>query len=211
MQRFSPSNNAIKLITTYETCNLTSELVSPNLYKVGYKHVGPLTDKKITKTAAVELLKSDIVSYGISVYNIIKKHKLDFNQDQFDALVDIYFDLEDKGVILNIARQDTIAEAAKAILDVKGNRDRRKADYDLFTTGKISSSKATKKEDEVVEDKKEEVKEVKKTVVAKPKKEAAKKETTEKKSTSVVKKIKEAVEKKPAAKKTTTKKKTEEK
>jgi len=205
MQRHNPSSNAVKLIATYETCNLTSELVSPNLYKVGYKHVGPLVDKKITKTEAADLLKSDILSYGISVYNIIKKHKLDFNQDQFDALVDIYFDLEDKGVILNIARKSTIDEAAKAILDVKGNKDRRKDDYELFTTGKVSSSKA--KKENIAEAKEE----VKKAVADKPKKETAKKETTEKKS--VVKKIKEVVEKvekKPIAKKTT-KKKTEEK
>jgi len=209
MIRFEASDKAVKLITSFEACITNPISLGANLYTFGYKHTGEYNGDKITKEYATNLLKSDLKSYSISLYNIIKKMKLDINQDMFDALVDILFDLDRKAVI-EVIRASNINKAAEAILNLKGNPDRRKAEYNLFTIGKFTAPKAEKKATSKKEDK-EEVVEEKKTTTKKIAEVKEDKKTVTKLTSkkNIVNKIAETVKKAPVKK--TTKKKEEDK
>ncbi|MFZ4463771.1 MAG: lysozyme [Bacteroidales bacterium] len=84
------SNNCLKLIEKHEGCILISYICPAGKWSVGFGHTR--TAKQglvITKQQAFDLLSSDL-----EVVNaVINRHHLDLNQNQFDALCSLIFNI----------------------------------------------------------------------------------------------------------------------
>ena len=82
------SEHGLQLIKKFEGCRLTAYW-DVNGYSIGYGHHASDITKgmKITQAVADEFLKKDVEKFEKSVNNL----KYDFNQNQFDALVDFAY------------------------------------------------------------------------------------------------------------------------
>lgn len=92
MNKFTTSENGIRLITHYEGLKLHSYQDSTGIWTVGYGHTGHdvYPGQVITQDHAEELLKSDLQKFE----NIINTHvTYSINQDQFDALVSFVYNV----------------------------------------------------------------------------------------------------------------------
>ena len=233
MRKMTVSDQLINLIVYFEECNLTS-VRTPAGWSIGFKHIDSTINaaSKTNLHSAKNMLKKDLEYHAQRTESVVKKAGLlNITQGQFDALVDITWDLGINTVKDMLTKSIDLDDIRRAIVQLPESKARRKAEYELFNGNFVlpDKEKEEEKKEEAVEDKKvaeekpvEENKEVKKASVKSTKKEdeevveekkevkkvAPKKSTTTKKE-NVVSKVKEAVTKKTAVKKTT-KKKTEE-
>lgn len=78
------SQKGIDLIKSFEGCKLTAYQDTVHVWTIGYGHTGGVkSGQKITKAQAEDFLKADLAKFEKAVNAL----KMDFNQNQFDALV----------------------------------------------------------------------------------------------------------------------------
>lgn len=78
------SQKGIDLIKSFEGCKLTAYQDTVHVWTIGYGHTGGVkSGQKITKAQAEDFLKADLAKFEKAVDAL----KMDFNQNQFDALV----------------------------------------------------------------------------------------------------------------------------
>lgn len=86
------SEKGIELIKTFEGCRLEAYKCPANVWTIGYGHTGSTVHQglKITQAEADRLLKNDLV---IHCNNVSKLVKVPLNQNQFDALVSLEYNI----------------------------------------------------------------------------------------------------------------------
>lgn len=85
------SQRGIDLIKLHEGLRLRSYLCPANVWTIGYGHTGNVTNNQvITSEQAESILKSDLKRFELGVMNAVK---VDLNQNQFDALVSLAFNI----------------------------------------------------------------------------------------------------------------------
>lgn len=89
------SDRGLKLIASFEGCRLTAYKDAVGVWTIGYGHTGDVKPgQKITQARAEELLRSDA---GRFVKAVNEKVKVALNQNQFDALVSLSYNLGANG------------------------------------------------------------------------------------------------------------------
>lgn len=84
------SDKGLDLIKSFEGLRLTSYLCPADVWTIGYGHTrGVKPNQTISEAQAESLLKGDLLSFEKSVLS----HKLELNQNQFDALVSFVYNL----------------------------------------------------------------------------------------------------------------------
>lgn len=86
------SEKGIKLIKNFEGCRLEAYKCPANVWTIGYGHTGSTVHQglKITQAEADSLLKNDLI---IHCNNVSKLVKVPLNQNQFDALVSLEYNI----------------------------------------------------------------------------------------------------------------------
>lgn len=81
----------IDLIKRFEGLRLRSYLCPANVWTIGYGHTGGVTNNQIiTSEQAESILKTDLRRFENGVSDVVK---VDLNQNQFDALVSLAFNI----------------------------------------------------------------------------------------------------------------------
>ena len=85
------SKKGIDLIKKYEGCRLSAYRCPANVLTIGYGHTNNVREnQKITQAEAEKLLKEDLIIHS---NNVLKLTKVKLNQNQFDALVSLEFNI----------------------------------------------------------------------------------------------------------------------
>lgn len=85
------SKKGIDLIKKYEGCRLNAYRCPANVLTIGYGHTNNVREnQKITQIEAEKLLKEDLIIHS---NNVLKLTKVKLNQNQFDALVSLEFNI----------------------------------------------------------------------------------------------------------------------
>ena len=85
------SKKGIDLIKKYEGCKLNAYHCPANVLTIGYGHTNNVREnQKITQAEAEKLLKEDLIIHS---NNVLKLTKTKLNQNQFDALVSLEFNV----------------------------------------------------------------------------------------------------------------------
>lgn len=136
------SKNGIEIIKKYEGLRLKAYKCPAGILTIGYGHTKNVKQgDTITETQAEILLIYDL----IDIENCIKKNvKIPLNQNQFDALVSLCFNIGCgnflKSTLLKKLNEGKIAEAVKEFLkwnkaggkELAGLTKRRQAEMELF-------------------------------------------------------------------------------
>lgn len=137
------SEKGISLIKNFEGCRLEAYKCPAGVPTIGYGHTGSEVHvgMKITQSEADRLLKNDLI---IHCNNVSKLVKVPLNQNQFDALVSLEYNIGYgaflKSTLLMLLNQKKYNEAAEQFLRWKyaggkvlaGLERRRKAEKELF-------------------------------------------------------------------------------
>lgn len=113
------SQNGINLIKKYEGCRLDAYLCPSNVWTIGYGHTGSdvCKGRKITQAEADKLLKNDLLVHSNNVNKLVK---VKLNQNQFDALVSLEFNIGYgnfcSSTILKLINQGKFKEAGNRFL-----------------------------------------------------------------------------------------------
>lgn len=134
------SSRGIELIKSFEGCHLTAYKCPAGVWTIGYGHTAGVKEGQvITQNVADTYLKSDLEKYEKYVNATAKELGLNFNQNQFDALVSFTYNCG--AVNLNtLVRGRTLEQIADALLLYKksggkvlaGLERRRQAERELF-------------------------------------------------------------------------------
>ena len=139
----SLGSKGLELIKSFEGVRLGAYQDSVGVWTIGYGHTGGVRPgQRITQAQADEFLRSDCQRF---VNAVNKKVTVALNQNQFDALVSLSFNLGEngwKGLLAKLNAGD-YAGAQKAFLQyvhaggkvLKGLVRRRQAESDLFGSG----------------------------------------------------------------------------
>ncbi len=85
------SKKGIDLIKKYEGCRLNAYRCPAKVLTIGYGHTNNVREnQKITQAEAEKLLKEDLIIHS---NNVLKLTKAKLNQNQFDALVSLEFNI----------------------------------------------------------------------------------------------------------------------
>lgn len=86
------SEKGIKLIKDFEGCSLNAYKCPANVWTIGYGHTGANVHRgmKITQKEADNMLKQDLT---VHCNNVSKLVQVPLNQNQFDALVSLEFNI----------------------------------------------------------------------------------------------------------------------
>ena len=137
------SNNGVKLIKNFEGCRLKAYKCPAGIWTIGYGHTGSnvYPGTEITQTEADSLLKTDLI---IHCNNVSKLVKVPLNQNQFDALVSLEYNIGygafSTSTLLRLLNAKDYKGAAEqfAVWRLGGGKvlpglvKRRKAEKDLF-------------------------------------------------------------------------------
>lgn len=87
-----PSRNATQLIANFESCRLVAYQDDKGIWTIGFGHTGPEVVKGLvwTPQEALEHLAADM---GFAAHVIQKAVKITINQNQFDALCSLVFNI----------------------------------------------------------------------------------------------------------------------
>ena len=133
------SKEGIEFIKKWEGCVLTAYKAHPSeaFWTIGYGHYGRdiKAGTTITKAKAEEYLKGDLVRFE----SCVDSHKLNLNQNQFDALVSFAYNCGSYN-LHRLVTNRTLSQIADALLlynkcngvILKGLTNRRKAERALF-------------------------------------------------------------------------------
>lgn len=137
------SEKGIKLIKNFEGCRLEAYKCPAGIWTVGYGHTGSTVHQglKISQSEADSLLKTDLI---IHCNNVSKLVKVPLNQNQFDALVSLEYNIGygnfSRSTLLKLLNTKNYKDAAEqfAVWRLGGGKilpglvKRRKAEKDLF-------------------------------------------------------------------------------
>lgn len=137
------SEKGIKLIKNFEGCRLEAYKCSAGIWTVGYGHTGSTVHQglKISQSEADSLLKTDLI---IHCNNVSKLVKVPLNQNQFDALVSLEYNIGygnfSRSTLLKLLNTKNYKDAGEqfAVWRLGGGKilpglvRRRKAEKDLF-------------------------------------------------------------------------------
>lgn len=137
------SEKGIKLIKNFEGCRLEAYKCPAGIWTVGYGHTGSTVHQglKISQSEADSLLKTDLI---IHCNNVSKLVKVPLNQNQFDALVSLEYNIGygnfSRSTLLKLLNAKNYKGAAEqfAVWRLGGGKilpglvKRRKAEKDLF-------------------------------------------------------------------------------
>lgn len=137
------SEKGIKLIKNFEGCRLEAYKCPAGIWTVGYGHTGSTVHQglKISQSEADSLLKTDLI---IHCNNVSKLVKVPLNQNQFDALVSLEYNIGygnfSRSTLLKLLNTKNYKDAAEqfAVWRLGGGKilpglvRRRKAEKDLF-------------------------------------------------------------------------------
>lgn len=137
------SEKGIKLIKNFEGCRLEAYKCPAGIWTVGYGHTGSTVHPglKISQSEADSLLKTDLI---IHCNNVSKLVKVPLNQNQFDALVSLEYNIGygnfSRSTLLKLLNAKNYKDAAEqfAVWRLGGGKilpglvRRRKAEKDLF-------------------------------------------------------------------------------
>lgn len=137
------SEKGIKLIKNFEGCRLEAYKCPAGIWTVGYGHTGSTVHQglKISQLEADSLLKTDLI---IHCNNVSKLVKVPLNQNQFDALVSLEYNIGygnfSRSTLLKLLNTKNYKDAAEqfAVWRLGGGKilpglvRRRKAEKDLF-------------------------------------------------------------------------------
>jgi len=132
------SQKGIDLIKSFEGCKLTAYQDTVHVWTIGYGHTGGVkSGQKITKAQAEDFLKADLAKFEKAVDAL----KMDFNQNQFDALVSFAYNCG-TGNLNKLCKGRTKAEIGSKMLSynkaggkvLAGLTRRRKAENKLYNT-----------------------------------------------------------------------------
>ena len=137
------SEKGIKLIKNFEGCRLEAYKCPAGIWTVGYGHTGSTVHQglKISQSEADSLLKTDLI---IHCNNVSKLVKVPLNQNQFDALVSLEYNIGygnfSRSTLLKLLNAKNYKDAAEqfAVWRLGGGKilpglvRRRKAEKDLF-------------------------------------------------------------------------------
>lgn len=150
------SQKGIDLIKSFEGCKLTAYQDTVHVWTIGYGHTGGVkSGQKITKAQAEDFLKADLAKFEKAVNAL----KMDFNQNQFDALVSFAYNCG-TGNLNKLCKGRTKAEIGSKMLlynkaggkVLAGLTRRRNAENKLYNTpceemAAVFPTKALKKGD----------------------------------------------------------------
>lgn len=150
------SQKGIDLIKSFEGCKLTAYQDTVHVWTIGYGHTGGVkAGQKITNAQAEDFLKADLAKFEKAVDAL----KMDFNQNQFDALVSFAYNCG-VGNLNKLCKGRTKLEIGSKMLlyDKAGGKTlagltrRRKAENKLYNTpvaevAAVFPAKALKKGD----------------------------------------------------------------
>jgi GH24 family phage-related lysozyme (muramidase) len=150
------SQKGIDLIKSFEGCKLTAYQDTVHVWTIGYGHTGGVkSGQRITKAQAEDFLKADLAKFEKAVNTL----KMDFNQNQFDALVSFAYNCG-TGNLNKLCKGRTKAEIGSKMLlynkagekVLAGLTRRRNAENKLYNTpvkevAAVFPSKALKKGD----------------------------------------------------------------
>lgn len=137
------SDKGINLIKKFEGCSLSAYKCPANVWTIGYGHTGAdvTQGKRISQEEAERLLRQDLT---VHCNNVSKLVKVPLNQNQFDALVSLEYNIGynafSKSTLLRLLNQKKYKEAAEqfAVWRMGGGRvlsglvKRREAEKELF-------------------------------------------------------------------------------
>lgn len=132
------SQKGIDLIKSFEGCKLTAYQDTVHVWTIGYGHTGGVkSGQKITKAQAEDFLKADLAKFEKAVNAL----KMDFNQNQFDALVSFAYNCG-TGNLNKLCKCRTKAEIGSKMLlynkaggkVLAGLTRRRNAENKLYNT-----------------------------------------------------------------------------
>ena len=137
------SEKGIKLIKNFEGCRLEAYKCPAGIWTVGYGHTGSTVHQglKISQSEADSLLKTDLI---IHCNNVSKLVKVPLNQNQFDALVSLEYNIGygnfSRSTLLKLLNTKNYEGAVEqfAVWRLGGGKilpglvRRRKAEKDLF-------------------------------------------------------------------------------
>lgn len=137
------SEKGINLIKNFEGCRLEAYKCPAGIWTVGYGHTGSTVHQglKISQSEADSLLKTDLI---IHCNNVSKLVKVPLNQNQFDALVSLEYNIGygnfSRSTLLKLLNTKNYKDAAEqfAVWRLGGGKilpglvRRRKAEKDLF-------------------------------------------------------------------------------
>lgn len=132
------SQKGIDLIKSFEGCKLTAYQDTVHVWTIGYGHTGGVkSGQKITKAQAEDFLKADLAKFEKAVNAL----KMDFNQNQFDALVSFAYNCG-TGNLNKLCKGRTKAEIGSKMLlynkagekVLAGLTRRRNAENKLYNT-----------------------------------------------------------------------------
>lgn len=137
------SEKGINLIKKFEGCKLEGYYCPSNIPTIGYGHTGAdvKVGMKITQAQADNFLKKDLIIHSNNVSKLVK---VPLNQNQFDALVSLEYNIGygnfSKSTLLKLLNSKDYKGAAKqfAVWRMGGGKilpgleKRRKAERDLF-------------------------------------------------------------------------------
>lgn len=141
------SQRGIDLIKKFEGCKLVAYKATPteSFWTIGYGHYSPeiKAGTTITKDKAEQYLKEDLKRFE----SCVNSHKLNLNQNQFDALVSFAYNCGSYN-LHRLVTNRTLSQIADAMLlynkaqgkVLKGLTNRRKAERTLFLEGYKSTS-----------------------------------------------------------------------
>lgn len=137
------SEKGIKIIKNFEGCRLQAYKCPTGIWTIGYGHTGSSVHQglKISQTDAESFLKTDLI---VHCNNVSKLVKVPLNQNQFDALVSLEYNIGygsfSKSTLLRLLNNKDYKGAAEqfAVWRLGGGKvlpglvKRRKAEKDLF-------------------------------------------------------------------------------
>lgn len=139
------SDKAVEIIKEFEGCRLKAYQDQNNVWTIGYGHTGSeaYESNVITLSEAVALLNTDLAVSDRAVSRLVK---VDINQNQFDALVSLVFNIGQghfsTSSCLHLLNAKDFKRAALHLLlwnkaagiEDKGLKRRRLAEKALFET-----------------------------------------------------------------------------
>ncbi len=88
------SNNAYKIITKWEKCELEAYTCPAGVLTIGYGHTSGVKEgDKISLDRAEQLLEEDVNAFAHSLEKVLDAIEAHVNQNQFDALVSFVFNV----------------------------------------------------------------------------------------------------------------------
>lgn len=137
------SQQGIKLIAKYESCQLKAYKCPAGVWTIGYGHTKDVKqgDQLPSEQAAMDLLLNDMVKYEGYVNQCVKDGKISFalTQNQFDALTSFVYNCGPGNLQTLVKGRSADQVAEKMLLYNKGGgkvleglRRRRQEEHDLF-------------------------------------------------------------------------------